>query len=38
MYDQTGSVEDSEELAGEKFYELYEYYRGMFAKVGAWSG
>lgn len=34
VYDQTGSVEDSEELAGEKFNELYEYYRGLFVKVG----
>ncbi len=35
VYDQTGSVEDSEELAGEKFNELYNYYRSMFAPVGA---
>ena len=34
VYDQTGSVEDSEELAGEKFNELYNYYRAMYAKVG----
>ncbi|KAL4452266.1 hypothetical protein ABPG75_007928 [Micractinium tetrahymenae] len=33
VYDQTGSVEDSEELAGEKFNELYEYYRSMYAPV-----
>lgn len=33
VYDQTGSVEDSEELAGEKFNELYNYYRAMYAKV-----
>jgi hypothetical protein len=33
VYDQTGSVEDSEELAGDKFNELYEFYRGLFVKV-----
>lgn len=33
MYDRTGSVEDSEELAGGKFNDLYDYYRGMFAQV-----
>lgn len=34
VYDQTGSVEDSEELAGQQFNDLYNYYRSMFAKVG----
>lgn len=33
VYDQTGSIEDSEELAGEKFNELYEYYRSVYAQV-----
>lgn len=33
VYDQTGSIEDSEELAGEEFNELYEYYRTIYAKV-----
>mmetsp|Transcript_21835 Transcript_21835/g.30371 ORF Transcript_21835/g.30371 Transcript_21835/m.30371 type:complete len:269 (+) Transcript_21835:46-852(+) len=33
VYDQTGSIEDSEELAGEKFNDLYAYYRNIFAKV-----
>lgn len=33
MYDRTGSLEDSEELAGEKFNDLYEYYRSMYKKV-----
>lgn len=33
MYDQTGSVDDAEELAGEQFNELYNYYRSMYAKV-----
>ena len=33
MYDQTGSVQDSEELAGEQFNELYNYYRSMYAPV-----
>ncbi|KAI3438127.1 hypothetical protein D9Q98_000568 [Chlorella vulgaris] len=33
VYDQTGSVEDSEELAGQQFNDLYNYYRSMFAKV-----
>ena len=33
VYDQTGSLEDSEELAGDKFNDLYEYYRSMFKEV-----
>lgn len=33
MYDQTGSIEDSEELAGEEFNRLYEFYRSMYAPV-----
>mmetsp|Transcript_35706 Transcript_35706/g.63666 ORF Transcript_35706/g.63666 Transcript_35706/m.63666 type:complete len:269 (-) Transcript_35706:153-959(-) len=33
VYDQTGSLEDTEELSGGKFEDLYEYYRGMFKKV-----
>ncbi len=37
VYDQTGSLEDSEELAGEKFNDLYEYYRGLFVKVSYWA-
>ena len=32
-YDQTGSLEDSEDLAGEKFENLYEYYRNIYKKV-----
>ena len=33
MYDQTGSLEDSDELAGEQFDSLYKYYRGLYRKV-----
>ncbi len=33
LYNQTGSLEDSEELAGEQFEELYNYYRGLYRKV-----
>ncbi|KAL4441248.1 hypothetical protein ABPG77_011485 [Micractinium sp. CCAP 211/92] len=33
VYDQTGSIEDSEELAGEEFNRLYEFYRSMYAPV-----
>ena len=34
LYDQTGSLQDSEELAGEQAEELYNYYRGIYKKVG----
>ncbi len=33
MYDQTGSIEASEELAGEEFNRLYEFYCSMYAPV-----
>ena len=33
VYDQTGSLEDSEELAGEQFNQAYSAFRAMFAKV-----
>ncbi len=33
VYDQTGSLEDSDELAGELFDSLYKYYRGLYRKV-----
>ncbi|KAL3136534.1 hypothetical protein ABBQ38_005783 [Trebouxia sp. C0009 RCD-2024] len=33
LYDQIGSLEDSEEVAGEQFNSLYEYYRGLYQKV-----
>ena len=33
VYDQTGSLEDSDELAGEQFESLYKYYRGLYRKV-----
>lgn len=33
MYDQTGSLEDSEGLAGEKFEDLYQYYRNIYKRV-----
>ena len=33
VYDQTGSLADSEELAGEQFSSLYEYYRNIYKKV-----
>eukprot|EP00891_Asterochloris_glomerata_P008559 jgi/Astpho2/8559/fgenesh1_pg.00125_%23_49_t len=32
LYDQTGSLQDSEELAGEQYEELYKYYRGIYKK------
>ena len=34
LYDRTGSLQDSEELAGEQSEELYNYYRGIYKKVG----
>jgi DnaJ family protein C protein 9 len=33
VYDETGSMEDSEDLCGEKFDQLYKYYRTVFRKV-----
>jgi hypothetical protein len=33
VYDQTGSVDDAEELAGDKFNDLYNYYRSIYVKV-----
>ncbi|KAK9807901.1 hypothetical protein WJX72_012474 [[Myrmecia] bisecta] len=33
VYDATGSIEDSEELAGEQFNDLYSYYRSLYKKV-----
>ncbi|KAL0035585.1 hypothetical protein WJX79_000769 [Trebouxia sp. C0005] len=33
VYDQTGSLDDSDELAGEQFDSLYKYYRGLYRKV-----
>lgn len=33
MYDQTGSLEDSDDLAREQFDSLYKYYRGLYRKV-----
>ncbi len=33
VYDQTGSLDDSDELAGEQFDSLYKYYRGVYRKV-----
>lgn len=33
IYDQTGSLDDSDELAGEQFDSLYKYYRGLYRKV-----
>lgn len=38
VYDATGSVEDSEELAGKDFGELYAFFRGLFKKVQGESG
>ena len=38
LYDQTGSLQDSEELAGEQSEELYNYYRGIYKKVGLLPG
>ena len=36
VYDQTGSLDDSDELAGEQFDSLYKYYRGLYRKVTLW--
>lgn len=33
VYDRTGSIEASEELGGEQFKDLYDYYRAMHAPV-----
>lgn len=33
IYDATGSIEDAEELAGDQFNDLYNYYRSMYAKA-----
>lgn len=33
FYDETGSLEDSEQLSSEAFNNLYDYYRTMFPKV-----
>lgn len=33
VYDSTGSLEDSEDLSGDKFKDLYDYYRTMFKQV-----
>ena len=33
MYDQTGSLSDSEGLAGEDFDNLYQYFRGLYKEV-----
>ena len=33
VYDQTGSLSDTEELSGEAFDDLYSYYRTLFPKV-----
>lgn len=33
VYDRTGSLDDAEELAGEKFDQLYQYYRTMYREV-----
>ena len=38
MYDHTGSVDDAEELAGEQFNALYEYYRSVYAPVSLGGG
>lgn len=37
MYDQTGSLEDSDDLAGERFDSLYKYYRALYRKVSVES-
>ena len=34
-YDKTGSLEDAEDLAGEAFENLYQYYRGLYKEVTA---
>lgn len=33
MYDQTGSLDDSEQLAGEDFDNLYNYFRNIYKEV-----
>lgn len=33
VYDRTGRIDDADELAGEKFDQLYEYYRTMYREV-----
>ncbi len=33
MYDQTGSLDDAEELTGENFDDLYKYYRDLYKEV-----
>ena len=33
VYDETGRVDDADGLGGEKFNDLYEYYRGIYRKV-----
>jgi hypothetical protein len=33
IYDETGSLQDSEDLAGSEFDELYKFYRGMYRTV-----
>ena len=33
MYDQTGNLDDAEELTGENFDGLYKYYRDMYKEV-----
>lgn len=35
LYDETGSLEDSGQLSGEAFNNLYDYYRTMYPKVCA---
>jgi hypothetical protein len=37
LYDETGSLEDSEQLSGDAFDNLYEYYRAMYPKASAAS-
>jgi hypothetical protein len=34
VYDQTGSLADSEELAGAQFDALREYFRALYKQVG----
>ena len=33
MYDQTGNLDDAEELIGENFDDLYKYYRDLYKEV-----
>ncbi len=33
MYDETGSLEDSEDLSSEAYTSLYDYYRTVYPKV-----